>query len=92
MPSQPTAPGELPRFVELDPLRFQGLCRDLYQLEGEFATAEVFGTPGQLQRGVDVVATAVLFGTPPALRATRAAPLVLAGRNRGRDRCWRSRV
>jgi hypothetical protein len=52
-----TAAGELPRLFELDPLRFQGLCRDLYQSEPEIATAEVFGTPGQFQRGADIVAT-----------------------------------
>jgi hypothetical protein len=57
MISSPTARGELPRLYELDPLRFQELCRDLYQAEPEIATAEVFGVPGQLQRGVDIVAT-----------------------------------
>jgi hypothetical protein len=57
MISPPAARGELPRFYELDPLRFQELCRDLYQAEPEIATAEVFGVPGQLQRGVDIVAT-----------------------------------
>ena len=56
MTSLPTARGELPRLYELAPLRFQGLCRDLCQLESDCATAEVFGTPGQLQRGVDVLA------------------------------------
>ena len=56
MTSLPTARGELPRLYELDPLRFQGLCRDLCQLESDCATADVFGTPGQLQRGVDVLA------------------------------------
>jgi tetratricopeptide (TPR) repeat protein len=57
MISPPTARGELPRLYELDPLRFQELCRDLFQAEPDIATAEVFGTPGQLQRGVDIVAT-----------------------------------
>ena len=52
----PTALGELPHFFELDPLRFQGLCRDLYQVEPEIATADVFGAPGQRQRGVDIIA------------------------------------
>ena len=56
MTSLPTARGELPRLYELDPLRFQGLCRDLYLLEPDYITADVFGTPGQLQRGVDVLA------------------------------------
>jgi tetratricopeptide (TPR) repeat protein len=52
----PTASGELPKLYELDPLRFQGLCRDLFQSEPNIATAEVFGVPGQLQRGIDVLA------------------------------------
>ena len=56
MTSLPTARGELPRLDELDPLRFQGLCRDLYQIEPDCATVEVFGTPGQLQHGVDILA------------------------------------
>ena len=56
MTSLPTARGELPRLDELDPLRFQGLCRDLYQIEPDYVTAEVFGTPGQLQHGVDILA------------------------------------
>ena len=56
MTSLPTARGELPRLYELDHLRFQGLCRDLYMIEPEYITAEVFGTPGQLQRGVDILA------------------------------------
>src|ERR1051326_5359933 len=57
MVSAPTARGELPRFYELDPLRFQGLCRDLYHAEPEISTAEVFGVSGQSQHGVDIVAT-----------------------------------
>ncbi|HYN10553.1 MAG TPA: hypothetical protein VES67_24420, partial [Vicinamibacterales bacterium] len=52
----PTALGELPAFHEMDALRFQELCRDLYQCESEFSTAAVYGTPGQKQRGVDVIA------------------------------------
>lgn len=57
MVSPPTARGEPPRFYKLDPLRFQSLCRDLYEAEPKIATAEVFGVPGQPQRGVDIVAT-----------------------------------
>ena len=57
MNSLPTARGELPRLYELDPLRFQDLCRDLYSIEPDCTTADVFGTPGQLQRGVDILAT-----------------------------------
>ena len=47
----PTAQGELPNLHALDPLMFQALCRDLYQLEPNIVIAEVFGTSGQSQRG-----------------------------------------
>ena len=56
MTSLPTARGELPRLYELDPIRFQGLCRDLYEIEPDYVTANVYGTSGQLQRGVDILA------------------------------------
>lgn len=52
-----TAVGELPRYYELDPLRFQELCRDLWLAENEFEDVEVYGTSGQSQRGIDVLAT-----------------------------------
>jgi len=56
MISAGTAAGELPRLFELDPLRFQGLCRDLYQTEPGVSNVEVFGLSGQVQRGVDIIA------------------------------------
>jgi len=52
-----TAAGELPRYYELDPLRFQELCRDLWLAGNEFEDVEVYGTSGQSQRGIDVLAT-----------------------------------
>jgi hypothetical protein len=52
-----TAAGELPRYFELDPLRFQELCRDLWQMEKELEDVDVYGTEGQSQRGIDVLAT-----------------------------------
>src|SRR5579875_2858421 len=52
-----TAVGELPRYYELDPMRFQELCRDLWLAENEFEDVEVYGTKGQSQRGIDVLAT-----------------------------------
>jgi hypothetical protein len=55
-PPLPTAQGELPRLYKLDPLRFQGMCRDLLQVEPGITTAEVYGVPGQTQRGIDVLA------------------------------------
>jgi hypothetical protein len=45
------------RYFELDPLRFQVLCRDLWQMEKEFKDVDVYGTEGQSQRGIDVPAT-----------------------------------
>jgi hypothetical protein len=55
--SSRTAAGELPSYFELDPLRFQELCRDLWQMEKEFEDVEIYGTKGQSQRGIDVLAT-----------------------------------
>lgn len=49
-----TASGELPRYEELDPLRFQDLCRDLYESERHIATCDVYGTSGQSQQGIDL--------------------------------------
>lgn len=52
-----TAAGELPRYFELDPLRFQELCRDLWQMEKVYEDVDVYGTKGQSQRGIDILAT-----------------------------------
>jgi len=52
-----TAAGESPRYYELDPIRFQDLCRDVWQEEPEFDEVEVYGTPGQAQLGIDLLAT-----------------------------------
>ncbi len=50
-----TAAGELPNFSVLDPLRFQDLCREIWSVNPEYATADVFGTPDQAQFGADIV-------------------------------------
>lgn len=52
----PTTHGELPDFHALDAITFQKLCRDLYQVEPNISTAEVFGVSGQAQLGVDIQA------------------------------------
>lgn len=49
-----TAAGELPRFEELDPLRFQSMCRAIYQEESHIATCDVYGVSGQPQQGIDL--------------------------------------
>lgn len=59
-----TAAGELPRLFELDPLRFQEMCRDLLQAEPQFVAVEVYGTPGQLQRGIDIHLASQQLGRP----------------------------
>lgn len=52
--SLPTAHGQRPDFHVLGDARFQELCRDLYEKEPNISSAEVFGTSGQSQFGVDV--------------------------------------
>jgi uncharacterized protein YuzE len=52
----PTARGQIPEFFQLGAVLFQQLCAELHQLEPGLATAHVYGTNGQAQKGVDVVA------------------------------------
>jgi len=40
----------------MDPLQFQELRRDVWQEEPEFDEVEVYGTPGQTQLGIDLLA------------------------------------
>lgn len=51
-----TAPGKSPDYHDLDPLQFQDLCRDVWQEEPEFDDVEVYGTQGQAQLGIDLLA------------------------------------
>jgi hypothetical protein len=51
-----SAAGKSPNYFELDPLQFQELCRDVWQEEPEFEEVEVYGTPGQTQLGIDLLA------------------------------------
>ncbi len=48
--------GELPPFHLLDEYDFQGLCRDLLDVEPEIATCEVYGKRGEPQDGIDLLA------------------------------------
>ncbi len=41
---------------ELGALPFQELCRDLFDAEPSVATCEIYGTPGQSQYGIDLLA------------------------------------
>lgn len=49
-------PGEVPPFHELDEYTFQELCRDLFDAEPGIATCEIYGTRGQPQDGIDLLA------------------------------------
>ena len=51
-------PGQLPPFHELDEYTFQELCRDILDAEPSVATCEVYGTRGQAQYGIDLLAVA----------------------------------
>lgn len=48
--------GQLPPFYELDEYVFQDMCRDLFDAEPSVATCEVYGTRGQTQHGIDLLA------------------------------------
>lgn len=51
-----TAVGEKPRYSELEPLTFQNLCKDILQADPKYRNVQVFGVPGQAQRGIDILA------------------------------------
>lgn len=49
--------GKTPPFYDLDPVRgFQELCRDLFDRQPGISTCEIYGTPGQTQDGIDLLA------------------------------------
>ena len=45
-----------PNFYELDEYSFQDLCRDLFSEQPRIATCDVYGTRGQEQDGIDLLA------------------------------------
>ncbi|MCQ3974872.1 MAG: hypothetical protein DPW09_15635 [Anaerolineae bacterium] len=49
-------PGQVPPFHELGEYVFQELCRDLFDAEPGIATCEIYGTRGQSQEGIDLLA------------------------------------
>lgn len=49
-------PGELPSFHKLTEYPFQDLCRDLFAVEPGIATCVQYGTRGQTQYGIDMLA------------------------------------
>lgn len=49
-------PGKSPPFHELDEYTFQELCRDLFDAESDIATCDIYGTRGQAQYGIDLIA------------------------------------
>jgi tetratricopeptide (TPR) repeat protein len=49
-------PSLSPTFYELDEYKFQDLCCDLFASQAGIATCDVYGTRGQKQRGIDLLA------------------------------------
>src|SRR5262245_2176429 len=43
-------------FYQLEPDPLQELCRDLFEREEGISSCEIYGTKGQLQRGIDLIA------------------------------------
>ncbi len=51
-----TRPGQCPSFAGLTEYPFQDLCRDLFEREPGIAVCYVYGTRGQRQNGIDLLA------------------------------------
>jgi len=51
-----------PLFHVLGAIPFQEMCRDLLERQEGIATCEIYGKPGQGQRGVDLEASAASNG------------------------------
>jgi hypothetical protein len=51
-----TAVGEQPQYSKLEPLTFQDLCKEILQAGPNFRNVQIFGRPGQKQRGIDILA------------------------------------
>lgn len=49
-------PSYPPPFYELDAIAFQEMCRDLFERENGIKVCDIYGTPGQGQRGIDLIA------------------------------------
>ncbi len=49
-------PADPPPFYKLDGMAFQELCRDVLEIEPHIATCEIYGVPGQSQKGIDLKA------------------------------------
>lgn len=52
----PVGSGEAPALYRLPGLKFQALCRDLFDREPGIAQSEEYGVSGQGQRGIDLIA------------------------------------
>lgn len=50
------SPGDIPPFHQLDEYTFESLCRDLLDAEESVETCDEYGTRGQRQHGVDLLA------------------------------------
>ena len=49
-------PSLSPPFHELDEYTYQNLCRNVFEKQRGIATCDVYGTRGQKQRGIDLLA------------------------------------
>lgn len=48
-------PGETPHFYKLGEFVFQELCRDLFDVESDISTCEIYGKRGQSQDDIDLL-------------------------------------
>lgn len=53
----PAVPKEPLPFWKLDAITFQALCNEVLLLEPEVTTSDIYGLPGQTQRGIDILST-----------------------------------
>lgn len=56
MMPQGIRPGEIPPFHKLGEYVFQDMCRDIFDAETDVAVCEIYGTRGQSQDGIDLLA------------------------------------
>ena len=52
----PLEAGVPPPFHDMDEYRFQHLCKDLFMMEEDISTCNIYGVRGQKQRGIDLIA------------------------------------
>jgi hypothetical protein len=50
-------PSDPPQFHRLGAYPFQELCHDIFEVQEGIATCEIYGRPGQAQKGIDLLAS-----------------------------------